>query len=58
MPTFSAHDGTRPTCRLSGDGAPLIRVPGGPVRDFAYPGDLGGLSAHRRLVATTSAFAR
>ncbi|MGN9789899.1 alpha/beta fold hydrolase [Streptomyces sp. OZ13] len=50
MPTFSAHDGTRLSYRVSGDGAPLICVPGGPMRDSTYLGDLGGLSAHRRLI--------
>ncbi|MDQ0846274.1 alpha/beta fold hydrolase [Streptomyces sp. V1I6] len=50
MPTFSAHDGTRLSYREFGDGAPLICVPGGPMRDSTYLGDLGGLSAHRRLI--------
>jgi proline iminopeptidase len=33
-----------------GGGAALLCVPGGPMRASAYLGDLGGLSAHRRLV--------
>lgn len=49
MPTFSAPDGTRLAYRTAGAGTPLICVPGGPA-DSAYLGDLGGLSAHRRLV--------
>ncbi|MFI1094465.1 alpha/beta fold hydrolase [Streptomyces sp. NPDC020917] len=49
MPTFSAPDGTRLAYRTAGTGAPLVCVPGGPA-DSAYLGDLGGLSAHRRLV--------
>nr|WSY57658.1 alpha/beta hydrolase [Streptomyces sp. NBC_00886] len=50
MPTFSAPDGTRLAYHASGDGPPLICVPGGPMRDSAYLGTLGGLTAHRRLV--------
>jgi pimeloyl-ACP methyl ester carboxylesterase len=49
MPTFTAPDGTRLAYRESGDGDPLICVPGGPT-DSRYLGDLGGLSAHRRLI--------
>ncbi|SEN05964.1 alpha/beta fold hydrolase [Actinacidiphila rubida] len=49
MPTFSAPDGTLLTYRTAGDGTPLVCLPGGPA-DSAYLGDLGGLSAHRRLV--------
>ncbi len=48
--TFSAHDGTRLAYRLVGQGAPLLCLPGGPMQDSTYLGDLGGLSAHRRLV--------
>ncbi|CAL9424556.1 alpha/beta fold hydrolase [Streptomyces sp. enrichment culture] len=50
MPTFTAPDGTKLACHLMGDGAPLICLPGGPMRASAYLGDLGGLSARRRLV--------
>lgn len=50
MPTFTAPDGTRLAYRVDGDGDPLLCVPGGPA-DSAYLGDLGGLSAHRRLIA-------
>lgn len=49
MPTFSAPDGTRLAYRVHGDGAPLLCIPGGPA-DSRYLGDLGGLSAHRRLI--------
>ncbi|GAB2620440.1 alpha/beta hydrolase [Streptomyces capparidis] len=49
MPTFSAPDGTRLAYRVHGDGDPLVCLPGGPA-DSAYLGDLGGLSAHRRLI--------
>ena len=50
MPTFAASDGTTLAYRTLGDGVPLVCLPGGPMRDSAYLGDLGGLSAHRRLV--------
>jgi pimeloyl-ACP methyl ester carboxylesterase len=49
MPTFTAPDGTRLAYRTAGSGPPLICVPGGPA-DSRYLGDLGGLSAHRRLI--------
>lgn len=49
MPTFRAPDGTRLAYRVTGAGAPVVCVPGGPV-DSRYLGDLGGLSAHRRLI--------
>ncbi|MGW6916939.1 alpha/beta fold hydrolase [Kitasatospora sp. NPDC054939] len=49
MPTFSAPDGTRLTYHRSGAGAPLICLPGGPMRASAYLGELGGLAAHRTL---------
>ena len=50
MPTFRTPDGTRLAYRTTGDGAPLLCVPGGPA-DSAYLGDLGGLGAHRRIIA-------
>ncbi|MEU9082071.1 alpha/beta hydrolase [Streptomyces sp. NPDC048357] len=49
MPTFSAPDGTRLSYRVTGDGEPLVCLPGGPS-DSRYLGDLGGLSAHHRLI--------
>ncbi|MFB7462419.1 alpha/beta fold hydrolase [Streptomyces sp. NPDC056224] len=49
MPTFTAPDGTLLAYRVLGDGDPLVCVPGGPA-DSLYLGDLGGLSAHRRLI--------
>ncbi|MFE9250261.1 alpha/beta fold hydrolase [Streptomyces sp. NPDC007088] len=49
MPTFPAFDGTPLSYRVHGtEGDPVICVPGGPT-DSAYLGDLGGLSARRRL---------
>ncbi|MFF3863074.1 alpha/beta fold hydrolase [Streptomyces sp. NPDC002209] len=49
MPTFTAPDGTRLAYRTHGEGDPLVCIPGGPA-DSLYLGDLGGLSAHRRLI--------
>ncbi|MGW2593825.1 alpha/beta fold hydrolase [Streptomyces sp. NPDC001515] len=50
MPTFRTYDGTELAYRDSGEGAPLICLPGGPMRAGAYLGDLGGLHAVRRLI--------
>lgn len=50
MPAFSAPDGTRLSYRVIGEGDPVICLPGGPMQDSRYLDDLGGLSAHRRLV--------
>ncbi|WP_405813566.1 alpha/beta hydrolase [Streptomyces sp. NBC_01390] len=50
MSVFSAYDGTELACRELGEGPPLVCLPGGPMRDSDYLGDLGGLSAHRRLI--------
>ncbi|MET7856021.1 alpha/beta hydrolase [Streptomyces sp. NPDC005318] len=49
MPTFSAHDGTELAYHVSGEGSPVVCLPGGP-QDSAYLGDLGGFSARRQLV--------
>ncbi|MGR4878335.1 alpha/beta fold hydrolase [Streptomyces sp. LARHCF249] len=49
MHTFSAPDGTLLAYRTHGSGDPVVCLPGGPA-DSAYLGDLGGLSAHRRLI--------
>ncbi len=49
MPTFYAPDGTRLAYRTHGTGDPVLCLPSGPA-DSAYLGDLGGLSAHRRLI--------
>lgn len=48
--TVRADDGTELAYRVVGDGPPLLCLPGGPMQDADYLGDLGGLSAHRRLV--------
>ncbi|MFG2874381.1 alpha/beta fold hydrolase [Streptomyces sp. NPDC048337] len=50
MPTFTTYDGTELTYRISGEGPPLVCLPGGPMRASAYLGELGGLSARRRLI--------
>lgn len=50
MPTFSAHDGTELAYHAFGAGAPVICLPGGPMQDSDYLGELGGLSAHRKLI--------
>ncbi|SED93929.1 Pimeloyl-ACP methyl ester carboxylesterase [Streptomyces sp. 2112.3] len=49
MPTFSAPDGTQLSYRVTGEGDPVVCIPGGPA-DSVYLGDLGGLSAYCRLV--------
>jgi pimeloyl-ACP methyl ester carboxylesterase len=50
MATFSAFDGTTLAYHVSGQGEPLVCLPGGPMQDSAYLGELGGLGAHRRLI--------
>ncbi|MFF3936964.1 alpha/beta fold hydrolase [Streptomyces phaeofaciens] len=50
MPIFTAPDGTRLAYHVRGEGDPLVVLPGGPMRASRYLGDLGGLTAHRRLV--------
>jgi pimeloyl-ACP methyl ester carboxylesterase len=49
METFEGADGTRLAYHRSGEGPPLICLPGGPMRASAYLGELGGLSTHRTL---------
>jgi proline iminopeptidase len=50
MPVFSAHDGTHLAYHLSGAGSPMLCLPGGPMQDSGYLGELGGLPAHRQLI--------
>ena len=50
MPAFYAADGTELAYHVQGEGVPLICLPGGPMRESAYLGDLGGLSGHRQLI--------
>jgi len=47
---FAAHDGTDLAYHVFGEGVPVICLPGGPMQDSGYLGELGGLSAHRRLI--------
>jgi pimeloyl-ACP methyl ester carboxylesterase len=49
MPTFSAYDGTDLAYHVSGEGDPVICLPGG-MQDTGYLGELGGLSKHRQLI--------
>ncbi|MET8982479.1 alpha/beta hydrolase [Streptomyces sp. NPDC004539] len=46
---FPAPDGTPLALHATGDGTPLVCLPGGPT-DSAYLGDLGGLTARHRLI--------
>src|SRR4051812_30590078 len=50
MPAFPAHDGTDLAYHVFGEGIPVICLPGGPMQDSIYLGELGGLSAHRQLI--------
>ncbi|WP_043635603.1 alpha/beta fold hydrolase [Nonomuraea candida] len=50
MPAYSAYDGTALAYDAHGSGDPVICLPGGPIQDAAYLGDLGGLAAYRRLI--------
>ncbi|MEU6820734.1 alpha/beta hydrolase [Streptomyces atriruber] len=60
MRTFTAPDGTELAYHLIGDGGggdasgpgvpPVVCLPGGPMQDSAYLGDLGGLAARRPLL--------
>ncbi|MBO4271074.1 alpha/beta fold hydrolase [Microbispora triticiradicis] len=50
LQTYSAHDGTTLACHVSGAGDAVICLPGGPMQSAGYLGDLGGLTAHRRLL--------
>ena len=50
MAVYRGFDGTELAYRVRGSGATLVCVPGGPMRDSVYLGDLGGLSGLCRLV--------
>lgn len=50
MSIFTAPDGTVLAYHVRGEGEPVVVLPGGPMRATAYLGDLGGLTAHRRLI--------
>ncbi|MFD5232620.1 alpha/beta fold hydrolase [Streptomyces qaidamensis] len=50
MPAFTASDGTSLAYHVTGDGPPLVCLPGGPMQDSVYLEDLGGLTARRTVV--------
>ncbi len=50
MPVLCAPDGTKLAYRVLGEGTPLVCLPGGPMQDSAYLGELGGLSRRRQLI--------
>jgi len=50
VPVLSAADGTRLAYHVLGEGIPVVGLPGGPMQDSAYLGDLGGPSRRLRLV--------
>ncbi|MFF5933937.1 alpha/beta fold hydrolase [Streptomyces sp. NPDC012508] len=50
MPIFTTYDGTELAYDVRGVGEPLVCLPGGPMRDATYLGDLGGLDARRSLI--------
>lgn len=50
MPLFASYDGTEIGYHVRGEGPPLVCLPGGPGRAAGYLGDLGGVSASRRLI--------
>lgn len=50
MPVLTARDGTRLAYQVSGEGTPVVCLPGGPLQDSASLGDLGGLSGPLRLI--------
>jgi pimeloyl-ACP methyl ester carboxylesterase len=47
--TYVAADGTRLAYHRTGDGEPLVCLPGGPMQSSAYLGDLGGMPSLVRL---------
>lgn len=50
MPALTARDGTNLAYHVLGAGDPVVCLPGGPMQDSDYLGDLGGLSEHLELV--------
>ncbi|MFB7518063.1 alpha/beta fold hydrolase [Streptomyces sp. NPDC056144] len=54
MPTFTSPDGTLLAYHVQGSfpgsGPVLLCLPGGPMQDSAYLGDLGGLTAFRAVI--------
>ncbi|MDC7338744.1 alpha/beta hydrolase [Streptomyces lydicus] len=58
MPHFRTYDDAELHYRVLGPAdsplPPLVCLAGGPGRDAAYLGDLGGLAAHRQLIVPDS----
>ncbi|MGW3247546.1 alpha/beta fold hydrolase [Streptomyces sp. NPDC001070] len=54
MPHYTSYDGTEIAYQDRGEGPVLLALAGGPGRDAAYLGDLGGLDRGRRLVVPDS----
>lgn len=54
MPHYTSYDGTELAYQDRGEGPVLLALAGGPGRDAAYLGDLGGLDRGRRLVVPDS----
>jgi pimeloyl-ACP methyl ester carboxylesterase len=50
VPDLSARDGTKLAYEAIGQGRPVVCLPGGPMQDSVYLGDLGGLSGYLRLI--------
>jgi proline iminopeptidase len=50
MSFFSAPDGTKLAYNVLGEGTPVVCLPGGPMQDSAYLGDLGGLPGRIQLI--------
>jgi pimeloyl-ACP methyl ester carboxylesterase len=50
MDFFTSYDGTKLAYHVVGDGPSVVCLPGGPMQDSAYLGDLGGLSVHHQLI--------
>lgn len=47
---LAAHDGTKLAYHVLGAGTPVVCLPGGPMQDSVYLGDLGGLSGRLQLI--------
>ena len=54
MSVFPARDGTKLAYHVLGEGTPVVCLPGGPMQDSAYLGDLGGLSGRLQLILSDS----
>ncbi len=50
MPALTSYDGTKLAYHVAGEGTPVVALPGGPMRDSASFGDLGGLTEQVKLI--------